>query len=78
MTRIKRPNSKLSTKSALNGTPVAIDEEGDVRFEEDPASPGSLRDVIVGVANFVPESIEERESIVCGCDLTPLNELGEG
>jgi len=55
-----------------------MDEEEDVRFEEDPASPGSLRDVIVGVANVVPDSIEEMEFIVGGCDLTPPNELGEG
>lgn len=77
MTRIKRPNSKLSTKSPLNGTPVAMDEEEDVVFEEDPASPGSLRVVIVGVVNVAPDSIEERESIVGGCDLTPPNELGD-
>lgn len=77
MTRIKRSNSKLSTKSVLNGIPVEMDGE-DVRFENDPASPGNLRDVIVGVVNVVPDSIEERESSAGGCALTPPNELGEG
>jgi hypothetical protein len=50
----------------------------DVRFEDNPASLGNLRDVIVGVANVVPDSIEERESSAGGWALMPPNELGEG